>query len=92
MLKRLYVRLRRELRVYRLALGDRRTPRSAKWLLRLVFGYLLSPIDLIPDFIPILGCLDELVFLPGLLFAVHRMIPKEVMADCRRQALASLPD
>jgi uncharacterized membrane protein YkvA (DUF1232 family) len=91
MAKGLYVRLKREFRVYRLALGDRRTPRAAKWLLRFIFGYLLSPIDLIPDFIPILGCLDEVVILPSLLLAVHRLIPKEVMADCRKQAWAELP-
>lgn len=88
MVKGLYLRLKRELRAYRFALGDSRTPKRAKWLLRFAFAYLLSPIDLIPDFIPIIGCLDDLVILPGLLFVVHRTIPKQVMTDCRMRAMA----
>jgi uncharacterized membrane protein YkvA (DUF1232 family) len=91
MVKKAYRRLKQEIRVYGLALRDRRTPKKAKWLLRFGFGYVLTPIDIIPDFIPIIGCLDELVILPAFLFAVRRLIPKEVMADCRRQALAELP-
>jgi len=84
--KRIYKWIKRELRVYRLVLRDSRTPKSAKWLLRFVFAYLLSPLDLIPDAIPIIGLIDDFVILPILIFIIHRLIPAEVMADCRKQA------
>ncbi|MGH9375330.1 MAG: YkvA family protein [Terriglobia bacterium] len=90
MLKKFYRRLKREIRVYRLALRDERTPKSAKWLLRFMFVYLLSPLDLIPDAIPILGAIDDCVILPLLLLIVNRLIPKQVMADCRKQALEEM--
>jgi uncharacterized membrane protein YkvA (DUF1232 family) len=48
--------------------------------------YALSPIDLIPDFIPVLGYLDELVLIPLGVMAVQRMIPDEVLAECRVRA------
>lgn len=86
MFKRIYKWIKRELRVYRLVLRDSRTPKSAKWLLRFVFAYLLSPLDLIPDAIPIIGLIDDFVILPILIFIIHRLIPAEVMADCRKQA------
>jgi uncharacterized membrane protein YkvA (DUF1232 family) len=49
-------------------------------------GYALSPIDLIPDFIPVLGYLDDLVILPLLISLAIRMIPAKVMAECRERA------
>jgi uncharacterized membrane protein YkvA (DUF1232 family) len=54
----------------------------------IVAAYALSPIDLIPDFIPILGYLDDLILLPLGIALACRMIPKEVMAACRSRALA----
>ena len=69
-----------------LASGDRRVPWYAKLWLMIVIGYTLSPIDLIPDFIPIIGYLDDLLLLPiGLAIAI-RLVPPAVMADCRQQA------
>ncbi len=88
---RLWRRLRREIAVYRLALADPRTPRAAKWLLRFVLVYLLSPLDLIPDAIPIIGFLDDAVLLPGLLLLARRLIPAQVLADCRARAAAAEP-
>ena len=75
--------VKRELAVYRLVLADSRTPIPAKILLGLALGYLLMPFDLIPDFIPVIGQLDDLLIVPGLVLLALRMIPKEVVADCR---------
>ena len=57
----------------------------AKVLLGTAIGYLLLPFDLIPDFIPVIGQLDDLLIVPGLIYLALRMIPDEVMAECRRK-------
>ncbi len=63
-----------------------RVPWYAKALALLVVGYALSPIDLIPDFIPVLGYLDDLVLIPLGFMRVIRLIPAEDVAECRRQS------
>nr|WP_258455158.1 YkvA family protein [Aequorivita sp. CIP111184] len=69
-----------------LAYKDRRTPWYAKVLIFVIIAYALSPIDLIPDFIPIIGYLDDLILLPiGIYFAV-RLIPENVKAECSIKA------
>jgi uncharacterized membrane protein YkvA (DUF1232 family) len=73
-----------------LAAQDPAVPRAAKVLLAVIVGYALSPIDLIPDFVPILGYLDDLVLLPlGIAMAV-RLIPPQVWTDCKARAGAEL--
>src|SRR5436305_1048195 len=62
------------------------TPRYAKLYLLAVVAYALSPIDLIPDFIPVLGFLDEIVLLPFAIALAVKLIPEEVMAECRVRA------
>lgn len=62
------------------------TPWYAKALGIFVVAYALSPIDLIPDFIPVLGYLDDVLLLPGLIWLAIRLLPPPVLADCRRQA------
>ena len=61
-------------------------PWYAKALALLIFGYALSPIDLIPDFIPVLGYLDDLILIPLGIMLVIRMIPAEVLAECRQKS------
>jgi uncharacterized membrane protein YkvA (DUF1232 family) len=68
------------------------TPWYAKALIAGIVTYALSPIDLIPDFIPVLGLLDELVLLPIGIILVLRMVPAGVMAECRAQATSHPPD
>jgi len=87
--KTLVLRFKEELRVYRLVLQDDRTPQLAKWLLGIAVAYTLSPIDLIPDFIPILGHLDDLVILPLLVITAVKLIPPSVIEDCRARARSS---
>jgi uncharacterized membrane protein YkvA (DUF1232 family) len=78
--------LKTEVRALYLAYRDPRTPLYARLFVALVVGYALSPIDLIPDPIPVLGHLDDLVLVPlGIALAV-RMIPPEVLAECRERA------
>jgi uncharacterized membrane protein YkvA (DUF1232 family) len=73
-----------------LAYRDPRTPWAARLWAALVLGYALSPIDLIPDFIPVIGYLDDLVIVPlGILIAL-KMIPAPVMAECRARAKEAL--
>ena len=69
-----------------LALKRRETPWYAKLLAGVTVAYALSPIDLIPDFIPVLGYLDDLIILPALVALTIRLIPAEVMAQCRAEA------
>ena len=56
----------------------------------MVVGYALSPIDLIPDFIPVLGYLDDVLLLPGLIYLAMRLLPTDIKQDCREQAQAWL--
>jgi uncharacterized membrane protein YkvA (DUF1232 family) len=81
-------RIKRDAMTLWFALRDPRTPWLAKALGVVVVAYALSPIDLIPDFIPVLGLLDELILLPLLLWLALRQLPPEVLDDCRRQAEA----
>ena len=69
-----------------LAYKDPRVPWFAKVLAALLVGYVFSPIDPIPDFIPVIGLLDELVVVPLGVMVVRRMIPDEVLLECRERA------
>jgi uncharacterized membrane protein YkvA (DUF1232 family) len=78
--------LKREVYALYFACRDARVPWYAKALAVGLVAYALSPIDLIPDFIPVIGLLDELVLLPLGVMAVRAMVPDNVMADCRTKA------
>ena len=80
--------LKRDAHALYLASRDPRVPWYAKALALFVAGYALSPIDLIPDFIPVLGYLDDFVIVPLGIWAVVKMIPADVMAEHRATAQA----
>jgi len=69
-----------------LAYKDPRTPWYARLMLLIVVGYALSPIDLIPDFIPVIGSLDDLIIVSLGFFIAMKMIPKDVLKECRERA------
>lgn len=80
-------RLKAEIQVLMLAYADKRTPLMAKLLIGLTVGYLFSPIDLIPDFIPILGWLDDLILVPLLISLSIKLIPSAVLTQARQNAI-----
>lgn len=81
--------LRRDTHAIHLASRDPRVPWTVKLLAIAVAGYALSPIDLIPDFIPVLGYLDDLVIVPLGIWLVIALIPEEVMREHRATASAA---
>ena len=85
-LKSAGIKLKREIKVYQIIRKDKRTPKMAKILLGLAIGYALLPFDLIPDFIPVIGHLDDIIIVPALVILALKMIPKEVIDDCRARA------
>ncbi len=78
--------LKRETHALYLASRDPRVPWYARVLAVGLVAYALSPIDLIPDFIPVLGYLDDLVIIPAGIYLLIRLVPKGVMAECREKA------
>jgi uncharacterized membrane protein YkvA (DUF1232 family) len=84
-LKSITKQLKREFALYRLVVKHSETPRMAKVLLGLAIAYLLLPFDLIPDFIPVLGQLDDVVIIPLLVYFALKLIPMHVMESCRKQ-------
>jgi uncharacterized membrane protein YkvA (DUF1232 family) len=78
--------LKTEVHALYLASKDPRVPWYAKVIMALTIGYAISPIDLIPDFIPVLGQLDDLIIVPAGIALVVKMIPKNVMEEYRQKA------
>jgi len=81
-------RLRRDLIVLHLALRDRRVPWYVKLLAGAAIAYALSPIDLIPDAIPVLGLADDLILVPLALWLAVRLLPPGLLEEYRRAAAA----
>lgn len=75
--------LRDEFTVLCRAAADPRSPRRVRWVMALTAAYVVSPVDLIPDFLPVIGQLDELVLVPLALGWVRRRIPAAVLAEHR---------
>jgi uncharacterized membrane protein YkvA (DUF1232 family) len=84
--------LRAEVHALSLAMRDPRVPWYAKAVAVCVVAYALSPIDLIPDFIPVLGYLDDVVLVPLGILLARRLVPVSVMDECRARAGAAMAD
>lgn len=79
-------RLRAEVYALYIAFKDPRTPWYARGFIILIVAYALSPVDLVPDFIPVLGYLDDLVIVPAGIYLALKMVPAEVLEECRQKA------
>lgn len=85
-LKERVQKLKEDIPAVFLCLKDKKTPVSAKLFAALTVCYALSPIDFIPDFIPVLGYLDDVILLPALVYITVKLIPKEVWESNRDAA------
>ena len=83
-LKKQATQLKSEAQVLILAYADKRTPLTAKILIGLTVSYLLSPIDLLPDFIPFIGLIDDLIIVPLLIALSIKLIPQAVLTEARQ--------
>lgn len=81
---KLFDRFKKEIKFYQAVLKDPRTPGLSKFFLGLAVGYAFNPVDLIPDFIPIFGYLDDLIIVPALIFCAVKLIPKELLREHRK--------
>jgi uncharacterized membrane protein YkvA (DUF1232 family) len=90
-LKNIILRFKRGLQLYRNILADPRTPKLTKWLLGSAVAYAVTPFDLIPDFIPVIGHLDDAIILPLLVYFALRAIPKPLLEEHRRALSLSVP-
>jgi len=79
-------KLKTDLPAVFIALRKKETPVPAKILAGITLAYALSLIDLIPDFIPVLGLLDDVILLPALIALTIRLIPKKVLDECKQEA------
>ena len=79
-------RLKSDIPAVFIALKDKETPWYAKLLATITVGYALSPIDLIPDFIPVLGYLDDIIVLPALIALTIRLIPEKIWEESRQRS------
>jgi uncharacterized membrane protein YkvA (DUF1232 family) len=90
-LQAIHRRFTQEIKFYRLVLKHEGTPKLSKWLLGLAVAYAIMPFDLIPDFIPVIGLLDDIIIIPVLVTLSLRMIPRSVIDECRTAVEKSFP-
>ena len=83
-------KIRAEIDFYRRLIADPQTPKFAKWCLYLGLAYLASPLDLVPDFIPVLGHLDDFLIVGALLWIARILTPQTILARCRVAAENSI--
>ena len=84
-MSRFVERAKQEIAYYRALIAHPQTPGLARWLVGGALAYLLSPVDLIPDWIPLIGWLDDLLIVPGLIYAALVIIPPSVKKECREK-------
>ena len=89
MTRSLLKRIKESIAYFRCIVGDPRTPRASRYLLLAALAYLASPIDLIPDFIPVLGHLDDVIIVPALIWAALLLVPSEVKEDARASSVVA---
>ena len=80
-------RLKTDVYALYLAFKDRGTPWYAKAFIILVVAYALSPVDLIPDFIPVIGYLDDLILVPAGIYLAIKIVPGDILTECRKRAV-----
>ena len=78
-------KFKKEIKFYQVVFKDARMPKLSKFFLGLAIAYALNPIDLIPDFIPIFGYLDDLIIIPVLILIAVKLIPKELLEEHKRE-------
>jgi len=81
--KKIIEKAKQELAYYRALFNHPKTPKLARWLIGGAIAYLLSPIDIIPDGIPILGQIDDLLIVPVMIYLALGMIPETAKKECR---------
>ncbi len=91
-LNRILQDIKREVKTYELVVRDPRTPWYSKAILGFAVAYLLSPVDLVPDFIPVIGQLDDLTLVPAAVNLALRLIPQGVVEECRQKARERYPE
>lgn len=91
-MKRAVRRIKQETYALYVAYRDPRTPRLARLVAGATLAYAFSPIDLVPDFVPVLGYLDDLLIVPAGVALAVRLVPPEVMAESRARAAAMIAE
>jgi uncharacterized membrane protein YkvA (DUF1232 family) len=89
-LNRVYGKYKKDIRLYWYVFADRRTPGITKLFFTAAIGYALSPVDIIPDFLPFVGHLDDLILLPFLIWLGMRFVPKDVLRDFQSKQVKAL--
>ncbi len=84
-IKTIFQSVKREAAVWRKVMNDKRTPRIAKILIWAGLGYLILPIDIIPDFIPVIGYLDDILIVSIFILIAMQFIPPEVVQEAREE-------
>lgn len=84
-------KIKKQISLYKLLMKDHRTPFMPKILLALAIGYILLPFDIIPDFIPVLGQLDDIIIVSLLIYIAMKLIPKELIEEYKLQLGNSNP-